>query len=99
MVRIDSIRSFLNLREDQQSDILRGLKMKERLFTFLENRQTKEVKELVAYTRDQHAKYGRLLNEFRTKVNTVTDVIFNSELCVIGGTCHKDALTKIGEII
>lgn len=45
MVRIDSIRSFLNLREDQQSDILRGLKMKERLFTFLENRQTKEVKE------------------------------------------------------
>lgn len=61
--------------------------------------ETKEVKELVAYTRDQHAKYGRLLNEFRTKVNTVTDVIFNSELCVIGGTTHKDALTKIGEII
>ena len=45
MVKIDGIRSFLNLREDQQSDILRGLKMKERLFTFLENRQTKEVKE------------------------------------------------------
>ena len=61
--------------------------------------ETKEVKELVAYTRDQHAKYGRLLNEFRTKVHTVTDIVFNSELCVIGGTTHKDALTKIAEII
>ncbi len=61
--------------------------------------ETKEVKELVAYTRDQHAKYGRLLNEFRTKVHTVTDIVFNSELCVIGGATHKDALIKIAEII
>ena len=45
MVRIEGIKDFMCLREEQQSDILRGLKFKERLFSFLENRQSKEVKE------------------------------------------------------
>ena len=45
MVRINGIKEFMSLREEQQSDILRGLKFKERLFSFLENRQSKEVKE------------------------------------------------------
>lgn len=42
---INTIAKFLALTEPQQSDILRGIRHKERLESFLENRGSKEVKE------------------------------------------------------
>jgi hypothetical protein len=61
--------------------------------------EMKEVKELIHYVKEQYVRQMRLNQTFRTKISTITDLVFDSEMAFINGKSSKETILKIIETL